>query len=376
MTASLAPLRPVREAPWSAVEAETPARLSWPQMIGSYAAARLYGHALSERSARLATTAAVIVAIFFPVLHVVYVFVWPHGGYDRGMWALAAVAAYLPLHLRHVWFATHATRPPGGTWTLTAIAVIVIGALPLVGSAWTLEFSWLAVSALIVIRRPWSYLIAFGLLAGTWPVALLLGDPNNVAGWYALSTANRTATLFVLVWLAAAIRRLQAARLALAEDAVTQERVRIDGELRRTLAAALESIIARGQRAAAQVGGDCAALEAELRELIEDSRATLAQARSMVRGYQQVSLRAELDTAAALLTAAGIDTRLSLPPGDFPDTIEEALRAALRAALVRLLRDGTPPSACLITVTREDGQTRLELRTDRGGPGTAQVVAA
>ncbi len=298
-----------------------------------------------------------VVAIFFPVLHVAYIFVVRHGGFDRGMWALAAVAAYLPLHVRHVWCATHARRPPGGAWMMAAMAAIIIGALPLAGSAWVMEFSWLAVSALIVVRRPWSYVIAIGLVAATWPLALLL-------------------TLFVLVWLAAAIRRLHAARLTLAEEAVTRERLRIDGELRRTLAAALESIVARGQRAAAQVGGDRAALEAELRALIEDSRTTLAEARRMVRSYQQVSLRAELDTAAALLTAAGIETRLSLPHGDLPDTIEETLRAALRAALARLLRDGAPPGTCLIMVTREDGQTRLELRTDRGGPDTAEVVAA
>jgi signal transduction histidine kinase len=358
------------------MEALPPARLSLPQTMVSYAAARLHLHGQSERSTRLATTAAVVVAIFFPLLHIAYIFVYPHGGYDRGMWALAAVAAYLPLHVRHVWFAAHAARPRGAAWTMTAMTAIVIGALPLVGSAWVMEFSWLAVSALIVIRRPWSYLAGIGLMAAAWPVALLLGDPNNVAGWYALSTANRTATLFVLVWLAAAIRRLLAARLALAEEAVTRERLRIDGELRRTLGTALESIVTRGQRAAALVGGDRVTLEAELRTLIEDSRATLAEARRMVRSYQQVSLRAELDTAAALLTAAGIETRLALPRGDLPDTIEDALRAALRTALVRLLRDDAPPRTCLITVSRENGQTRLELRTDRGGPGTAEVVAA
>jgi two-component system, NarL family, sensor histidine kinase DesK len=372
VTTSLAAPAPTLKASPSA---RLSRRLSTPAPTGA-AAARLHVLEQAERFSWLGTAAAAIVAAVFPLLHVAYIFLPANGGYARGMWALAAVAAYLPLHVRHVWFATHAKRPPGGTWTMTAMAAIVIGALPLVGSPWVMEFSWLAVSALIAVRRPWSYVIAIGLLAATWPVALRLGDPNNVAGWYALATANRTATLFVLVWLAAAIRRLQAARLALAEEALTRERLLIDGELRRTLAAALESIVARGQRAAAQVGGDRVALAAELRALIEDSRATLAEARRMVRSYQQVSLRAELDTAAALLTAVGIETRLSLPRGDLPDTIEETLRAALRAALARLLRDSAPPRACVIMVTREDGQTRLELRTDRGGPGTAEVVAA
>lgn len=376
MTALLTAPRPAPEARRYSLEAAASARLSWPQTTRSHPAARLQPHEGSERSTRLATTAAVVVAIVFPLLHVAYIFVMSPGGSDRGAWALAAVAAYLPLHVRHVWFATHGTRPPGGIWTTTAMAAVIVGALPLAGSAWVMEFSWLAVSALIVLRRPWSYLIAAGLLAAAWPAALLIGDPENAAAWYTLAAANRSVTLFVLVWLAAAIRRLQAARLALAEEAVTRERLRIDGELRLTLAAALESIVARGRRAAAQVGGDGPTLAAELRDLIEDSRTTLAEARRMVRGYQQVSLRAELNTAAALLTAAGIETRLVLPHGDLPDTLEEGLRASLRAALVRLLRADTPPRTCLIMVTRRDGQTRLELRTDRSSPGTAEVVAA
>jgi two-component system, NarL family, sensor histidine kinase DesK len=369
VTTSLAPPGPALEAP-------PPARLSQllstPAATGAAARPQVLGQA--ERSSRVASAAAAVVAIAFPLLHVAYIFVMPEGGYERGMWALAAVAAYLPLHVRHVWFAARATRPPGGIWTMTAMAAIIIGALPLAGTAWVMEFSWLAVSVLIVLRRPWSYVIAIGLVAAAWPVALLIGDRRNAAAWYALAAANRGATLFVLVWLAAAIQRLREARLALAEEAVTRERLRIDGELRHTLGAALESIVARGQWAAAQVAGDCAPLDTELRALIEDSRATLARARSMVHSYQQVSLRAELDTAVALLSAVGIETRLSLPHGDLPDDI--ALRAGLRTALVRLLRDDTPPRYCLIMVTREDGQTRLELRTDRGSPGTSAVVAA
>lgn len=363
-------------APGPALEASPPARLSrplsTPASSGAAARRRVIEHA--ERSSRVAMAAAVVVAIAFPLLHVAYIFVMPQGGYERGLWALAAVAAYLPLHVRHVWFAARATRPPGGIWTMTAMAAIIIGALPLAGSAWVMEFSWLAVSVLIVLRRPWSYVLAVGLVAAAWPVALLIGDRYNAAAWYTLAAANRAATLFVLVWLAAAIQRLRGARLALAQEAVTRERLRIDGELRQTLGAALESIVARGQRAAAQVAGDCAPVDTELRALIEDSRATLARARSMVRSYQQVSLRAELDTAVALLSAVGIETRLSLPHGDLPDDI--ALRAALRTALVRLLRADPPPRNCLIMVTRESGWTRLELRIDHGSPGTSEVVAA
>jgi two-component system, NarL family, sensor histidine kinase DesK len=355
----------------AALEAARPARLSWPRGTGYPAAGALQRHEVSERSTRLATAAAVGVALVFPPLQTFRIFTW-QGGPGPGMWAVLAVALYLPLHVRHVWFAAHTRRPPAGAWTLAAMAVIVIGALPLVNSAWTLEFSWLAVSVLIVMPRPWSYLAAVGLVAATIPVALALGDPNNDAVWFLCAVLCRGATLFVLVWLAAVIRRLRAARQALAEEAVTRERLRIDGELRRTLGAALESIVARGERAMARLD-DGAEPHDELRELVEDSRATLAEARRMVRSYQQVSLRAELNTAVALLTAAGIEARLAQPPGGFPDTIDDAPRAALRAALVRLLRADPPPRTCLIVVTSHDGRTTLELRT---GSSSAQVVAA
>jgi len=56
-------------------------------------------------------------------------------------------------------------------------------------------------------------------------------------------------TLAVVVWLVRAARHLEAARTALAQQAVIGERLRIDGELRRTVGAALEAIAVQGERA-------------------------------------------------------------------------------------------------------------------------------
>jgi two-component system, NarL family, sensor histidine kinase DesK len=332
----------------------------------------LLGHLESTRSAELATTAAVALSATMTVSHIGDIILRPPGTDTQGLWALGAAACYLPLHVRHVWYAAHATRPPRGAWSLAAMAVIVLGVLPLAGGNWVMEFSWLAVSVLIVVRRPWSVLIVIGLFAAAEPVSRLFGEPETWATWNAISAGCRCALLIVLVWMAAALRRLRAARLDLAAAAVAQERLRVDGELSRTLGTALESIASRGQRAAAQLDADpalleAALLEAALRALIEDSRMTLAEARRMIRGYQQGSLRAELDSAVALLAAVGIEARLVLGRADLADTGEEAPRAALRAGLARALRADPPPRACRITVTRDDGQTRVALCLDRDG---------
>ena len=114
-------------------------------------------------------------------------------------------------------------------------------------------------------------------------------------------------------------------------------------------------------------------MEDELRVLAERSRRALAEARRMIRGYQRRSLQMELDSAVTLLAAAGIQTRLVLPGGDLPETVDAGPLAALRAAVARLLHDGAARD-CWIVVTRQDGRVQLELRADGGDQAPTRVA--
>ena len=322
---------------------------------------------------RLATAAAVGCSIALPLLELARIAAGWTPSPGHAPLALVATACYLPLYVRHVWYAARGSRPAGAGWTLLAMAVVILGALPLIGTSWLISLHSLAVSVLIIARPPWSLLAAASLVTATAPLAIAFGHPQWMA-FYTVSVICWGAAVFVLVWLVGATRRLEYARLLLAEEALARERQRIDGELRCTLGAALEAIAASGQRASALAGVDRAALEDELRALVEGSRRALAQARRTIRGYQRPSLRAELDTAAALLTAAGISTRLELPRGELPETVGADARAALRAAVAVLLRDDGA-RCCSIVVTYEDGRVRLELRVGGTSPATARVVA-
>lgn len=340
----------------------------------SRAVEKLRGDTNYATAIRLVTIGAVAYGIYPSVNDVVLISAFWPGDLSNGLWALAATAVFLPLHIRHVWYGAHAAKPPAGHWTLLAMALVIFAALPLAGGHWVRSFSTLAASALIVLRPPWS-VIAFGsVVAMGVPTALVADDVGMATSiWNALMVLWRALILFVLVWLAAALRRLQAARRALADDAVARERRRIDGELQRNLGAALASIVTRGQRISHRLGGERAAgQEKELQILVDGSRQTLAKARRMIRGYQQVSLQAELDTAAALLTAAGIETIVVLPRGSLPEHVELSVRSALRSATTRLLRDSTARS-CVITVTK-DGRLRLETRA--GDLAIAEVLAS
>lgn len=317
----------------------------------------------SDRVVRLAPVGAVACSAALPVVQVLLAFSYLGNDTRTGLWSLAATGTYLPLHLRHVWYAARARRPPAGVWTFAVMAAVILGATPLAGNTWPRSYAALVVSALLVLPAPWSYVVYVTVAAAAAPVAYALGLPWTSAPWLLFSVLAGSAALLLLVWLPAALTRLRAARELLAQQAVAQERRRLDDDLRRSLGRALESIAARGEQAGRKLGGAAPeGLSDELAALADDSRRTLADARQRVRGYRQPSLRAELETAATLLSAAGIETRLEFPRAGVPDALAPRSRAELRATVTRLLRADAVPS-CTIMVTATDGRLRLELRT-------------
>ncbi len=328
----------------------------------------------SDRLMRLAVPAAVAYGTVFPVVQVGIVAESWDGGYGKAAWALAATAGFLPLHLGHLAHAVRGTRPRAGAWTLAAMTALILGALPMVGSTWLPVSYVLVVSSLIVLRPPWSLLSAAVVVAAQVPLTLALGSLVPAApSYYALTAVWRAASVFVPVWLVGAIRQLHATRRALADEAVVRERVRIDAEVRQTLGTALDAIVGRGQRAGDLAGRDDDALAAELRDLVDGSRRALADARQLITGYQRGSLRAEVDTAARLLTAAGLRTRVAMPDGYLPDVVDESVRAALRSETARLLRDDAARGGA-VTVTYEAGHVRLVLQRDDAEPSSAGAV--
>jgi two-component system sensor histidine kinase DesK len=308
---------------------------------------------------RAASAGAVAHAVSFPLLQLNLLAAVPELTGDM-VAATAATAVYLPLHLRHVMYGLRGTRAPAAAWTLLAMAVVIVGALPLVGIFWLGNFSALAGSVLIVAPAPWSAIGFIGLIAVIAPLAVMLSADAGLAALNVYTVAWQALSLFVIVWLVVAVRRLHEARSTLADEAIAQEQVRVDDEVRRTVGTALEAITTRGDAACRLVGVGRA--EPELRALVELSHRTLTDVRRMVRGYQRASLRTELETAADLLTASGMEVRLVLPPSVSAEAVGDAQRSQLRAAVAQMLADDSIHS-CTIIVRRRNGQVTLDFDT-------------
>lgn len=314
----------------------------------------------SDVAIRLATAGTVACAVWIPVSGLAGI-----GSLDSGRAAVVSVIAVLlaaPLHIWHIWFAVRGVRPPYWGWSLAALAVIVIAFVPFVESVWGRLLHMLGASILILLPVPWSFVAAATLGTAIVPLSAALGFADRL--WYVLLGYLIFALgLAALVYVVAAIRRLRASQVALAQDAVVRERLRIDAELRQTVGGELADIVKRADRAGTAT--EPGELRAELSGIADASRRTLLGVRQMVRGYQQVSLRAELDTAITLLAAGGVETTVIGSDGP-PVVVDDDMRATLRSGIAALLRDSGSTTRCVIEVVRED---RPRLRITYGTAG-------
>jgi hypothetical protein len=326
---------------------------------------------------RLTPAGIVAYCMIFPVISV-GVLASSGPGLTRAAWAVAGTAIISPLYLRHVLCFIRGAQPPAAGWSLAAMAVVTVGAVPLAGGWWLAMSFALAVCLLIALPWRWSLPAVALVVLAQVPLALAFPAPAfpdaaSEPAYFALDVLWRAAAVFVPAWLVRAVRQLEAARRELAEDAVSRERLRVDAQLRATLGAALGSIVAHGERAAALAPGGPDAAGPELAALIETSRGALAQTRQLLRGLHQPSLRAELETAASLLNAAGIRTRLELP-ADPPGDVSPALRSQLRSVTARLLRDESART-CVLALAAPGGHARLDVMVDDEHLAAIEVTA-
>jgi two-component system sensor histidine kinase DesK len=319
------------------------------------------------RLAHRALTGVAAYCMIFPVISV-GVLAASNSGFSRAGWAIAATAVVSPLYLRQVMYFIQGRRLPAPGRTLAAMTLIMFGAVPLAGGWWLPMFFALAVGLLTTL--PWRLSLPGVAVVVLAQVPLALGFPAtefpvvaSEPSYFVLTLLWRTAAVFVPAWLIRAVRQLDAARAELAENAVLRERLLVDARLHGTLGAALSSIVARGERAAELTREHPDTAGRELAALVETARATLADTRRLLSGLRQPSLRAELETAASLLSAAGIATRLALPASDPPGGIGPGFRAQLRSATAGLLRDESART-CVIALTLAGGQARLDIRVD------------
>ncbi|MEV0306586.1 sensor histidine kinase [Nonomuraea fuscirosea] len=287
--------------------------------------------------------------------------------------AILLAAVTLALQLRHSLADARGERPAGWRWSLTAILLLSYAPIWLVGLNWISIATLTMASPLMLLRgRLRMTVVAAQLL--TYMLAQLIAILRTpiFSAWqivilvlYALVVPSLFAAALVggarLVRL---LNELEATRTELAATAVGAERIRVSRDLHDLLGQSLSAISLKGDLALRLLAKDTAVARAEIQSLTGVARDALHGVRAITHGQHTVSLRTEIDGAAALLGAAGVDTRLDvsdLPP--LPASARSALAWAVREGTTNLLRHSEAGS-CAITLSRQRGMIRLDIVND------------
>jgi two-component system, NarL family, sensor histidine kinase DesK len=308
---------------------------------------------------RLAGPAAVVYAAVWAVLQVAVISLFVENA-THVVAAAVVTLGYLPAYLWNIRCNAQAkAKATLGCWSLLVIAAIIIAPTAYIGNFWLSTYHVIAVTAVIVLPHPWSWLTFALVVIAQVPLAAALESPIPGAGsYFAVTVLWRSATVLVPLWLVRTAGELRTTRAHVTDQAVILERIRIDDDLRYAVQPALSAIAARGAIAHGFVSRDDA--HTELTCLVDESRRALADARQLIRGYQSALLMNEVCAAVVLLEAAGIATTVEAEDSLSERTLDDASRSQLRAGLAGLLRE-TGATRCTILVTEVDEDIRIEV---------------
>ncbi len=242
--------------------------------------------------------------------------------------------------------------PGGWRWlAVSALATLLIAGATLAGrgSDLLLLVSCIALAVSALFRVPWRWSAA-GLVA-----AAVLSMFGVLAPDLAVLAFVAFVAVFALrpsIWLGAVVRELDQAREAQAQLAVAEERLRFARDLHDVTGRDL-SVIAVKTELVAQLAerGDPRAAE-HGREAAQIARTSLAEIRSLVRGYREADLATELRGTASLLRSAHADVTIDGSAEAVPVRHRGTAAWALREGGTNILRHADP-SAVTITLAPE-----------------------
>ncbi|MFG2063913.1 sensor histidine kinase [Micromonospora sp. NPDC048871] len=256
-------------------------------------------------------------------------------------------------------------------WSQAAVLVAqaVLSALPLlwIEMPWGSMGGFLAGSLLLVFGGVWRW-VSYGLVG----VAVLLtsvayGATVEQVAYLTISTLLTGLVVYGVSSLSGLVQQIDQARVKLAGEAVTQERLEVAEQLRTRLGELFSAILFRGRTAIRLLPDAPEQARAEVAEMLGIARIAASNIRTVATGYRHMSLRAELESAATVLDTAGVEVEIDIAEGELAREIDALLAVVLREAVTNIVRH-SEAHTCLISVRSEGGRLRLLVTNDGASP--------
>lgn len=220
-----------------------------------------------------------------------------------------------------------------------------------------------------------------------WPLSLLVvvgtGLIQNRLGisafelvFVTVSTVNSAVTTWAMVKLTWLVRSVHAGRHELAGYAVLIERLRVVRDVHDLLGLNLSAIALKGELAHRLVGRDDAAVEAELREIVQIARTAIDDLAVVTQGGPLASLRNDLEAIRSILRTAEVEVTERVEDLDLRAEQVEVCVAVLREGVTNMLRHSKVENCEIVLCRNPDASVLVELTSDgAGAPPSSGDVA-
>ncbi|WP_405643254.1 sensor histidine kinase [Streptomyces uncialis] len=165
------------------------------------------------------------------------------------------------------------------------------------------------------------------------------------------------------MWLLRAVLELDEARETRAALAVAEERLRFGRDLHDVLGRNLAVVALKSELAVQLARRERPEAVEQMIEVQRIAQESQREVREVVRGYREADLSAELAGAQGVLTAAGIDCRVTGSAGRLPAGVQSVLGWVVRETTTNVLRHGDA-AHCAVTLTEADGTATLIVESD------------
>ncbi|MCI0383413.1 sensor histidine kinase [Streptomyces sp. CNQ085] len=247
--------------------------------------------------------------------------------------------------------------------TLLAQAVLTYLPFLLFGLNWGSMAGPLAGSLLLLlpgrVAWPLSGVITSTMLAMTvssgldWATVTYLTTSTMMAGLILYGTAR----------LSDLVAEVQDSRAEMARMAVTEERLRFARDLHDLLGYSLSAITLKSELTYRLVHSRPDRAREEIASVLEVSRQALSDVRLVASGYRDMSLAAEAESAASILSTAEIRAQTDVSCGRLHPVTDTVLATALREGVTNVLRH-SKAQTCVISVESMGESVMLRLVND------------
>ncbi|MGE5802645.1 MAG: sensor histidine kinase [Gemmatimonadota bacterium] len=290
----------------------------------------------------------------------------------KGWMGVPMVLLAAALQLRHSLATADGRRAAYWRWTL--LALVVLAQFPVAGLLlrwFTMHWYVIASCAMLLPARRAALVAggstAVGIARIVAASSLMDMDTAAITAYvvYAITVMSLGgASLYGAVRLVRLTKEVRAARAGLAEVAIGRERLRISRDLHDLMGHSLSAVSLKGDLALRLLEHrEVGRAREEMQSLVAVARTAMHDLLRIPHTAPPISWPAELERATDLLTAAGIEPRVSVASGDLGAALDELFAWGLREGITNVLRH-SQATACTISLSRTDGVIRLLIEND------------